>query len=60
MSEASSGGSSYPRPPSSSSPDGDKVSHETHWPSGLVDVEDHETDMEQVLELLERLLHQVD
>ena len=33
------------------------MSHETHWPSGLVDVEDHETDVEQALDLLERLLH---
>ncbi|KAH9998297.1 kinase-like domain-containing protein [Russula vinacea] len=55
--EASSGGSSYPPPPSSSSPDPDAVSGETHWPSGLGDVQDHETDIEQALDLLERLLH---
>ena len=57
-SEASSGGSSYPRPPSSSSPPGvDTASRKTHWSSGLIDVQDHETDVEQALDLLERLLH---
>lgn len=56
-SEASSGGSSYPPPPSSSSPGPDAVSGETLWQSGLVDVQDHETDVEQALDLLERLLH---
>jgi len=57
-SEASSGGSSYMRLPSSSSP----VEGETHWLSGLVDVQDHETDMEQVLEsaiLLSISLHRM-
>jgi cell division control protein 7 len=56
-SEASSGGGSYPPPPSSSSPDPDADSGETHWPSVLGDVQDHETDIEQALDLLERLLH---
>ncbi len=56
-SEASSGGGSYPPPPSSSSPGGDTVSRETHWSSELVDVQDHETDVDQALDLLERLLH---
>ena len=53
-SEASSGGT---RPPSSSSPEADMVSHGTRWSSGLIDVQDHETDVEQALDLLERLLH---
>jgi cell division control protein 7 len=56
-SEASSGGSFYPPPPSSSSPGPDAVSGEAHWQPGLVDVQDHETDVEQALDLLERLLH---
>jgi len=55
-SEASSGGSSYP-PPSSSSPGGETVSRGTHWQTELVGVQDHETDVEQALDLLERLLH---
>jgi cell division control protein 7 len=58
MSEASSGGPSHPPPPSSSSsPGAGAASRETHSPSPLTDAQDHETDVEQALDLLERLLH---
>jgi cell division control protein 7 len=56
-SEASSGESFLTRPPPSSSPGGYTVSRGTNWPSGLVGGQDHETDAEQALDLLERLLH---
>jgi len=56
LSEASSGGGSYAPPPSSSSPSAAGTAlNETRWPSPLVD--DHETDVEQALDLLERLMH---
>jgi cell division control protein 7 len=58
MSDASSGGPSHPPPPSSSSPPGTGVApRETHSPSPPVNAEDHEKDVEQVLDLLEHLLH---
>lgn len=58
MSEASSGGPSHPPPPSSSSsPGAGAASRKTHSPSPLTDAQDHETDVEQALDLLERLLH---
>jgi cell division control protein 7 len=57
ISEASSGGGSYAPPPSSSSPDGGAASCKTHGPSPCADVQDHHTDMEQALDLLDRLLH---
>jgi len=55
LSEASSGGGSYAPPPSSSSPGAGTVLNETRWPSPIVD--DHETELEQALDLLERLMH---
>ena len=57
ISEAPSGGGSYASPPSSSSPDAGAASCETHWPFPRANVQDHHTDVEQALDLLDRLLH---
>lgn len=58
LSDASSGGGSYAPPPSSSSSPGPgTVSRETHSPSPFADGQEHERDVEQALDLLERLLH---
>ncbi|KAF8270944.1 kinase-like protein [Lactarius quietus] len=58
LSDASSGGGSYAPPPSSSSSPGPgTVSCETHSQSPFADGQDHERDVEQALDMLERLLH---
>ncbi|KAI0306879.1 kinase-like protein [Multifurca ochricompacta] len=58
MSEASSGGGSHAPPPSSSSsPDAEGVPRETHSVSPSPSTQEHERDVEQALDLLERLLH---
>ncbi|KAI9508140.1 kinase-like protein [Russula earlei] len=58
LNEASSGGGSYAPPPPSSSPGADTAIRETRLASPHVDdVQDHETGVEQALDLLERLLH---